>query len=408
MDIDKPVQVASSLHRISYAQNMEDILLDRLFGDAKGTFMDVGANHPFLDSNTYFFYLRGWRGVNIEPTRAGHALFLEHRPEDINLAIAASDAEGELPFYEISGGEGLTGLSTLSAEIAEEHRAQGFDVVEYRVPVHTVASVVREYRLDAPDILSIDVEGHEGAVIRGLPLDSWRPKVLVIEAILPQTHAASHRSWEPILAEHGYVFATFNGVNRVYLRDDLSDHLERLATPVSVLDHYKSHETIYYRHIAERLRDELDLARFHFDQERGGWAWGVSQARYIEAIYEQEQAVLANERQALKALLAQFEQARADWDWERKGYQYDRGAWEQARATFEAERSTWERQKAALEAERVQVALERAAWARDREELAQMLHEARTQLKPYRLIDRMGVVTKGYGLARRVKRKLAS
>src|SRR5262245_11749665 len=81
--------------RISYAQNQEDILLDRLFKDQpRGTFVDVGANHPVLDNNTYFFYVRGWRGYNLEPIRRLHALFLEQRPEDTNLAVAASDAEG--------------------------------------------------------------------------------------------------------------------------------------------------------------------------------------------------------------------------------------------------------------------------------------------------------------------------
>src|SRR4051794_30113943 len=95
-----PVERPTSPARISYAQNGEDILLDRLFGGRPGTFLDIGANHPFIDNNTYFFYLRGWRGVNVEPTPRGHALFAEHRPEDRNLAVAVSDGEGELPFFE--------------------------------------------------------------------------------------------------------------------------------------------------------------------------------------------------------------------------------------------------------------------------------------------------------------------
>ena len=112
----KPAQAPSSppCERISYAQNMEDILLDRLFRGRPGTFMDIGANHPFLDSNTYFFYLRGWRGVNLEPIPRNHALFLEHRPGDLNLEVAASDSEGSLTFHEIATDEGLTGHSSLS------------------------------------------------------------------------------------------------------------------------------------------------------------------------------------------------------------------------------------------------------------------------------------------------------
>ena len=54
-------QKYADIPRISYAQHMEDILIDRVFHDLRrtGTFMDIGANHPYIDNNSYFFYLRG-------------------------------------------------------------------------------------------------------------------------------------------------------------------------------------------------------------------------------------------------------------------------------------------------------------------------------------------------------------
>ncbi len=109
--------------RISYAQNREDILLDRLFGDHVGRYMDVGSCHPILDSNTHFFYERGWRGVNLEPRVSSFHSFLHQRPEDLNLNLAASDFDGELTFYEVDD----DGLSTVSAEIAQGYRQRGVD-----------------------------------------------------------------------------------------------------------------------------------------------------------------------------------------------------------------------------------------------------------------------------------------
>src|SRR5947208_11366481 len=125
-DLSAPVERPRPESRVSYAQNGEDILLDRLFHGRPGTFMDLGGNHPYIDNNTYFFYLRGWRGVNVEPSPICQELFREHRPGDRNLGVAVSDADGERPFYEVRGPEGLTGLSTLSPEVAETHRAAGF------------------------------------------------------------------------------------------------------------------------------------------------------------------------------------------------------------------------------------------------------------------------------------------
>src|SRR5436305_14357375 len=107
MEPRQPVERPRPASRVSYAQNAEDMLLDALFRGRPGTFVDIGANHPFTDNNTYFFYVRGWRGVNVEPAPPGHALFLEHRPDDLNLAVAVSDAEGTLPFYEIANADGL-------------------------------------------------------------------------------------------------------------------------------------------------------------------------------------------------------------------------------------------------------------------------------------------------------------
>jgi peptide methionine sulfoxide reductase MsrB len=53
---------------ITYAQNQEDIMLHRALRDVqKGFFIDVGAQHPVVDSVTKFFYDQGWRGINIDP-----------------------------------------------------------------------------------------------------------------------------------------------------------------------------------------------------------------------------------------------------------------------------------------------------------------------------------------------------
>src|SRR5271170_702414 len=96
----EPILSPGSVPRISYAPNNEDILLDRIFGDHVGTFMDAGASHPSRDSLTYFFYRRGWRGVNLAPVPHRHRQLQAARPGDLNLALAAWDSNGEIPCFE--------------------------------------------------------------------------------------------------------------------------------------------------------------------------------------------------------------------------------------------------------------------------------------------------------------------
>ena len=47
---------------VSYAQNFEDVILNRIFKDKEsGFYIDVGAHHPIYDSVTKAFYERGWQ-----------------------------------------------------------------------------------------------------------------------------------------------------------------------------------------------------------------------------------------------------------------------------------------------------------------------------------------------------------
>jgi FkbM family methyltransferase len=364
--------------RVSFAQNREDILLDRLFGDHVGRFMDIGSCHPIQCNNTYFFYQRGWKGINVEPTRQGHALFQAHRPGDLNLDVAVSDHDGELTLYEVVNDPGD---STLHREIAENYRARGIEIAAHTVPVRTVRSLIETYSIEPPDLLSIDVEGHEAAVIRGIPLDVWRPRVLVVEATLPWTTTPSHQDWEPILLEQGYLFAAFNGLNRFYLREDLRDRLDCFATPVSVLDNFVAHDVLAQsEHVAELERQ------------------------------------LAHQRDRLVVEHQQYQELRHAWEAERLAMDRERADWARQRAETEQqlgrERADWARQRAEIQQ---QLGRERADWARQRAEIEQhvawlqgQLELTQRQLRPYRLLDGLGVVNMGYGWARKLKHRLVS
>ena len=78
----------------SYSQEGEDMILRRLFEKQQtGFYVDVGAHHPKRFSNTYLFYKRGWRGINIDLNPLTIELFNFCRREDININSAISDVE---------------------------------------------------------------------------------------------------------------------------------------------------------------------------------------------------------------------------------------------------------------------------------------------------------------------------
>ena len=382
--------------RISYAQNMEDVLLDRLFRGRKGTYMDVGANHPTHINSTHYFYLRGWRGVNVEPVRSAFDLFGEVRPEDLNLQVAVSDVDGELPFYEVAD---CNGLSSLSAEMAEVQRANGFEVIERVVPTWTVASLIDQYGLVPPDIFSLDVEGNEGKVLRGIPLATWQPKVFAIEATRPMTNIPCHQEWEPILLEQGYLFAAFDGINRFYLRGDLVGWLHHFAYPVNALDFYVKAETVEQRERADALLRNLEAEHRLIEETSGN---------LIEA-----KVALAELKIRFGDELEARHRDYLAWLDEREGWRAERIAWEAERQARQAERESLIVDREALMADRDRQAHQVEGLIADRDRLeheVDALHgvigrlegairerdaeidRTRTQLGPFLKLDRLGVV----------------
>ncbi|MEJ1161574.1 FkbM family methyltransferase [Prosthecomicrobium sp. N25] len=221
---------------VSYAQNFEDVILNRLFADREtGTYVDVGASHPVIDSVTHAFYERGWSGLNIEPLPERIAELDYARPRDRNLRIAVAEAAGTATFHAFPKWHGL---STLDPEVAAAMRRWGDEAHPVEVTIRTLSEVLAEEKVGAIDFLKIDVEGAEGRVLAGLDLTRWRPVVILIEATYPTTSEPSHHGWEPALLACGYRFVLFDGLNRFYLREESSEFAGRFSLPPNVFDKY--------------------------------------------------------------------------------------------------------------------------------------------------------------------------
>jgi FkbM family methyltransferase len=221
---------------ISYAQNREDVLLWRALGHIKnGFYIDVGANEPEQDSVTWAFYQRGWWGINVEPVPGLHRRLQEARPRDINLGVAAGATAAEITLFDLPE---VNGWATASAEVAASHRADGHNVVESRVPVRTLNDICAEHVRGDIHFLKIDVEGFEEEVLRGIDLARWRPWIVVVEATMPNSRETSHARWDPLVSEHGYRFAWFDGLNRYYVADEHAELVAVLAAPPNVFDDF--------------------------------------------------------------------------------------------------------------------------------------------------------------------------
>ena len=290
---------------ISYAQNFEDVLLWRAFGDIRdGAYIDVGACHATEGSVTRWFYDHGWAGVNLEPIPELYAALERERRRDINIQAAAGAAPGRAEFRIVRQNLGYSSLVTEGALPGQ--LAEGSETVA--VEVITLDSVFA--RLDRPVVhfLKIDVEGAEAAVLAGLDLRRNRPRVMVIEATAPGSPQDVSDAWRPGVEGAGYRHAWFDGLNRWFVAEEHAGLIPRIALPPNVFDDFIP---LGLHQMTERVIRAEAAAQHAQDAFRGlEVRLGEAQAQRAEA---EGRAAAAAEQ--LAAATAQVEAMKASTSW---------------------------------------------------------------------------------------------
>lgn len=172
-------------HQISYSQEGEDRVLASYFRRKResGFFVDVGAYHPQRFSNTYLFYLRGWRGINIDAQPNSMQLFRKVRPRDINLEMPIHDSGAALPYFQYEE----PAVNGFSRQLSEHRAANGKfkQTSQIHLQTHRLEHVLDRYLPAGQpiDFLTIDVEGMEFQVLNSNDWKKYRPEVVLLEVL---------------------------------------------------------------------------------------------------------------------------------------------------------------------------------------------------------------------------------
>lgn len=118
------------------------------------------------------------------------------------------------------------------------HVAAGWRYEELQVEVVTLDAVLRAHAEPGFDLLKVDVEGSEAAVLASADLAYWRLRAVVVEATVPLTSRPSHQEWEPGVLAAGYELALFDGLNRFYVRSGEGVLRERMSVPADPREDY--------------------------------------------------------------------------------------------------------------------------------------------------------------------------
>ena len=195
----------TKFRQVHYAQNCEDIMTLSLFPKShKGFYVDVGAHHPYRISNTYLLHKQGWRGINIDANPETIAMFKRARPQDINLQLAISDEKQTLTYYKFSD----PAVNTFSQEHAEKFMDKkwisylGETTIETQTLEETLSKHIPKNQ--PIDVLTIDVEGLDLAVLQSNDWNTHRPQVVIVEALDFKLEQMQEHALYQFMHKHDY------------------------------------------------------------------------------------------------------------------------------------------------------------------------------------------------------------
>lgn len=140
---------------LPYLQNIEN-----------GVFVEAGAHDGLFQSNTKILEDLGWSGVLVEPSENAFKSCKQNRSCIVeNCALVSFDYKDEFIYGEFN----------------DHPRASIMGPKVHSAKARTLTSILDEHNIKHVDFLSLDVEGYEMEVLKGIDFDRINFKFLLIE-----------------------------------------------------------------------------------------------------------------------------------------------------------------------------------------------------------------------------------
>jgi FkbM family methyltransferase len=204
------------IYKESYAQCGEDLILDIILQKKVGFYVDIGANNPIEQSNTMYFYKKGWRGINIDATPGSMTSFYKMRKRDINIEVAIANEEKEMTYYLFEP----SFYNTFEKRFAEEYKDK---LIGEKIIKTTQLHKILDKHIDNVEIdfITIDAEGYDYDILLSNNWEKYRPKIVVIEYITYYESEFDHNvKMKVFLESRGYSLFCNSPTNAFFVDND--------------------------------------------------------------------------------------------------------------------------------------------------------------------------------------------
>lgn len=218
-------------YKFSYAQNFEDIYIFKIrncfleiFNGIclPKTFIDIGANHPQIDSVSKYFIDDDWNGLLVEPNPFYYDLLLKEYKDNLNVKVfcnVISGNSGEVREFYIP--EKTAGHASL---IKENVNGLNENFQTLKIKSKSIDDLF-DYFDDSVFFVKLDVEGAEYEI-----LSNWKRDIQVFLFIVERPNSQTIN----LLRRKKYKFIFFDGLNGYFIPESLSRDIE--INPINVVD----------------------------------------------------------------------------------------------------------------------------------------------------------------------------
>eukprot|EP00960_Hanusia_phi_P038608 753509-Hanusia_phi.AAC.8 len=205
-----PMYFGQCQQKNPFVIEQQDCFLHQIFGNKRnGIFVDVGSTDGFSFSNTFYFEQQlNWTGLCFEPNANTYDTLKRVRSKSKCYNACVGNTTGVKKFVQCTGYTRM--LSGLLECMSDEHiRRIDREIMVFGgtksvvdVNVVTLADIFRQENFQNVDLLSIDTEGAELHVLRGVDWDKINISIIILEML--DRNSQESREIFDFLHDRGY------------------------------------------------------------------------------------------------------------------------------------------------------------------------------------------------------------
>lgn len=201
---------------VSFFEGEIFILKSILRDVKKGFYLDIGANHPTRNNNTYIFYLKNWRGVAVDPLKKYMSSWHKIRPNDKFLNIALSNKKKKTDLFIFSDD---TDSSIAKKYIRRCIYKKKKLISKKKIETTTISDILKSEKRNIKDIhlMSLDVEGEELKILQGFDFNLFKPGVIIVEDKNIAIERISNSKIYRLLYNYNYRLIAKTLLNSIYV-----------------------------------------------------------------------------------------------------------------------------------------------------------------------------------------------